>query len=292
MLWSPKRPKEFPKSKHLSADSPANRVQLKTRTSRLCLLRLEYVVQPRGMAPNEASRINPKVRWTLVSERKVMDTVVQIPLSEVVLDFDLYPRGQIDSTNVSEMIDACKAGVELPPILLDRKSKRCIDGFHRYRRAERMKEPAIAATLKDYKSEAEMLLDALRLNAQHGRKLSPFDRTRASLLADKLGIERSAVAEALSVPIEKLESLQANKSARAGSLTIPIKRTIHHMAGRKLNKRQVETNRKLSGSSQKYLVRQLIMLIGSKLLDMEDEELMEELGKLHEELGAVVEVMA
>src|SRR5271155_2464210 len=56
-----------------------------------------------------------------------------IALSELVLDFDIYPRVDVDTTNVSRIQDAITAKVAMPPLVIDKTSKRIIDGFHRYK---------------------------------------------------------------------------------------------------------------------------------------------------------------
>ena len=61
--------------------------------------------------------------------------------SELLLDYDLYPRERIEPFNVNQMIEALTAGRELPPIIVDRKSLRVIDGFHRVKAYQRLHGP-------------------------------------------------------------------------------------------------------------------------------------------------------
>lgn len=217
-------------------------------------------------------------------------------LSELVLDFDLYPRTQIDSHHVSEMVEAENAGVEFPPLVIDKKSKRIIDGFHRYKKHVRCHGPdaTIPVVEKTYRNDAAMLLDAIRYNANHGRNLSSFDRAHSILLAEKLGLNDKAVAGALSMTVGRVESLRISKSATVGngkvSVTVPIKQTIRHMAGKKLTRPQVDANKKLGGMNQLFYVNQLLTLIESDLIDKENEDLIEGLRKLHERLGETLAV--
>lgn len=197
--------------------------------------------------------------------------------SEIVLDFDLYPRNNIDQGNVKTLIDAIIAGEELPPVIIDKKSKRCVDGFHRIRAYLRHfgEEARICVVEKTYRNDAEMFLDAMRYNANHGAKLDPCDRTRCTIIAERLSIPLDAVAGALHMPVQKLGKLQNERTAKSGGgLTIPIKRTFLHMAGRKFSKRQEEANTKSSGMNQVFYVNQVIDLIEAKMLDTEDENLL------------------
>lgn len=216
----------------------------------------------------------------------------RMPIAELVLDFDLYPRSQVDSHHVTELMEAMKADVALPPILIDKKSKRVIDGFHRVKGKARADGPRaeIDVIEKSYRNEKEMLLDAIRLNAGHGRALSAYDRAHAILLGAKLGIADKALAGALSVTLDRVEGLRVSKSAKSNGATVPIKRTIHHMAGRKLTKPQVVANKKLGGMNQLFYVNQLVVLIESDLLDRENDDLLIGLRKLYELLEDIVVV--
>lgn len=206
----------------------------------------------------------------------------QLPLAEVVLDFDRYPRHEVTSHLVTEMMESCRAGVEFPPIVIDKRSRRVIDGFKRWKMHARLKLKTIAVVEKTYRSEGEMLLDAMRYNARHGQALDAFDRARCVILAGNLGIADKDLAAALSVTTEKVGALRTNKSAKAGKLTIPIKRTIGFMAGKRLNKQQVEANEKLSGMEASFSIRQLILLLETDLIDRTNGHVLKLLETLHD----------
>lgn len=98
------------------------------------------------------------------------------------------------------------------------------------------------------------------------------------------------LAGALHMPAEKLGALRNERTATAGGFTVPLKRTIsQQFAGRKLTKRQAEANERLSGMNQQFYANQLIELLESKMLDTEDEHLIERLRVLH---GLLDEVLA
>ena len=217
-------------------------------------------------------------------------------VSLLVLDFDLYPRQQIDSHHVGEMVAAEEAGVKFPPIVIDRKSKRVIDGWHRIRMKLRLyKENAeIEVIEKTYRNEREMFLDAIRLNASHGRNLSSYDRAHCALRAGELGIKDDVLAGALLVTVARVDALRVNKAATVGTgkaeVTVPIKRTIGHMAGKRLTRPQQEANKKLGGMAQLFYVNQLIMLIETDLLDTANKDLMAAIEKLAGMLPVEVKV--
>lgn len=212
--------------------------------------------------------------------------------AELVLDFSLYPRNNVDSHNIKNLIDALAAGEPLPPVVIDKKSKRVVDGFHRVKAYLKFlgDEAKIEVIEKTYKSDAQLFVDAMRYNATHGCKLDPCDRTHCLLLAESLNIPLDQVAGALHTTVDKLAALRADRTATSNGLTVPLKRTVRAFAGKKLTKRQQEANVRLSGMNQQFYANQLIELIESEMLDLENENLMMALKKLHELLEGVLVV--
>jgi len=203
-----------------------------------------------------------------------------VKTASLVLDFDLYPRQKIDSKHLSEMIEAENAGVEFPPVIADAKSKRVTDGFHRIRKQLKVygDDGEIPCVLKRYKSEQEMLLDAMRYNSAHGSNLTACDKAHCILLADQFDLEDAEVAAALSITEARIAELKVSKHATTGNgkvLGVALKGTIGHMAGKRLTKKQAAVNRKLGGMKPIFWVNQLIMLFENDLIDTTDEKLLE-----------------
>jgi len=218
----------------------------------------------------------------------------KININSLILDYSLYPRTKIDDQHVSYMLEVLKTNMELPPIVVDKKSLRIIDGFHRYtarRRFHKLNKDNdslifIDAIMKSYKSEAEMFADAMRLNSSHGRMLTQYDRAHCIIKAEELGLTVNVTTEALSITCNKYDELKVGHigklhiSPHLAAESIPLKRTIRYKAGKKLTTKQVEVNKMLSGMNQSFYVNQIIMLIESDLLDVNNKNLMERLEKL------------
>jgi hypothetical protein len=220
----------------------------------------------------------------------------KIPASELIVDFSLYPRGDVDSQHISYMVRSLEAGDTLPPII--------VDGVHRwnaYRRWSGKDDVGIDCVLREYKSEADLFLDAVRLNARHGAALTTFDRAKCALRARELQISQASIAEALFMTPDRLDTLLQERvghlrvAAIEGTSVvaytkenaIALKRTVQHMAGRTLTKRQAEINEHLSGMKAAFHVNQLLMLIEGEMLDLGDPKLMESLRKLERALKSV-----
>lgn len=210
-----------------------------------------------------------------------------VPVTEVILDFDLYPRASVDPHHLNAIYQAIQFGAELPPIVICKKSRKVADGFHRVQAYLRAKRKTIEVIEKTYRNAGELFLDAMRYNATHGRILTSYDRTHCALRAEQLGLEMEQVASALSMTQEAMGLLRTDRVGRLratdpanGHREVAIKRTIRHMAGKSLTKAQFEANEVLGGMEATFYVNQLITLISNGLLDTENEVLMEKLGLL------------
>ncbi len=222
---------------------------------------------------------------------------IKLKLSELVFDFDLYPRAEVDSHHVSVLRAADQAGAVFPPYVIDAASKRVIDGFHRGKkdRMEHGPDCEVECIAKTYRNEGEMFLDAMRYNASHGRALTMYDRARCALRCKKFKLGIVAIAAALGMTPAALQAIGEGRTANVRSEKdadegheVALKRTIAHMSGRTISADQQIANGKLSGMQQAFYVNQLIILIESKLLDTENSELMVRLAKLAELLETVV----
>lgn len=210
-----------------------------------------------------------------------------IKVGEIVQDFNLYPRVTIDPQHTKYIKDAIEAGIVMPPLVVCVKSLRLIDGFHRRQAYISLygADHEVEVVEKKYRDESEMLLDAIRYNANHGQTLSRYDRVHCMLLAERLKLSIDETASALSMSVDRLNELKVDRMAtvlgeRKHLEPTPIKRSIRHLAGETLTAEQVEVNKKLSGMNQAFHVTQLILLIENDLLDTSNKDLMDRLAHL------------
>lgn len=218
----------------------------------------------------------------------------KIKVGELVLDFTVYPRADVDQQHIGYMGEALDAGMDFPPIIIEKSTRRVADGFHRTKmyKSKCGDDYEVSVIEKTYANDGEFLLDAIRYNANHGRNLTPNDRTHCLIIAEKMGVPQDQLASALSMTVEKLGQMRVGRigKMRVGLTQAPValKQTIKHMAGKVLTKQQCEANDRLSGMNQVFYVNQVITLIESGLLDKEDEKLMSRLAVLRDALDEVV----
>lgn len=209
----------------------------------------------------------------------------KMKLSEIVLDFSVYPRSQVDSGNVSQLREAFRAGVDLPPPVIDQDSKRVVDGFHRVTMYRREMEPdaEIEVEVRDFGDESHLFSEAVRMNAAHGRPLSPFDRARCAARLKKYKIGVAKIAALLGVRVETLKAVAERRVAKTtDGREMIVKRSIAHVvkSGAPMTEAQEAANVKLDGMPPIYHAGQLLLLIENDLIDTSNADLMERLSKL------------
>lgn len=219
-----------------------------------------------------------------------------LPIADLVEDLSVYPRHAVDEANVTSLVRALESGATLPPIVVDKASKRIVDGIHRGRAYRRVlgAAGAVDVDLRSYKDEASLLLDAVAMNAVHGRQFDAIDRTRAVLMLEKQGVETLKIAAALHIPEAHVQKIKVRVATAThmsdqtvpGTRRIVLKRPVHHLAGTKLTDEQVDAHSRAPGVSYLLLTRQLTEGLRTHLLNLEDAKLMDALRDLHDELTA------
>lgn len=194
-------------------------------------------------------------------------------ISGLVLDRDLSPRASLGSVLIKQLAEALVAGATLPPVVVESKTSRLVDGFHRIEAHRRVygREAMVEVVEREYENDGDLFVDAVRLNAGHGSRLASYDQLRCVAIAERLSIDSRRMAKALSVRPSYIGELRASRMGTelATRSPIPLKRTIEHMRGQSLTPAQMETNQKLGGHSQAYSINQLNLLAENDLLDLE-----------------------
>lgn len=219
-------------------------------------------------------------------------SITQLPLADLVEDMDVYPRHAVDGSHVQSLVFALESGATLPPIVADKKSKRITDGWHRARAYKRLHGPTatVDVELVNYRNEAEMTFDAVERNSSHGRKLDAMDRTRCVLMLRSAGFKDSQISLVMHVPEQKVEKLSikvANAPISAsgnvpGTNKITLKRSVAHLAGTRLSKKQAEAHVTMPGTSFLLVTNQLIIGLREKMVNLDDDKLVAKLTELRD----------
>ncbi len=211
--------------------------------------------------------------------------IVKMQLSEIVLDYELYPRGSLDAVGAGDFVEAMRAGATFPPVVVDKKSKRLVDGWHRVRAARRLGLDTIDVVLKTYANEAALYTDAVALNKLHGIRFGHYDQARILVKGEQLRIRPAVLAGALGITLKRLELLKATRMAIGPKgETVALKPALSHMPGRTLTEKQVEVNKHTGGMNPLFYVNQLRGFIEADLIDVENAGVMAGLRELCDEL--------
>lgn len=225
---------------------------------------------------------------------------MKTPISELVEDFSLYPRADVDTAHVANIVRALEAGLTLPLIIVEKAGKRIIDGVHRSRAYRQFlgENAVIEVEARTYKDENEMLLDAAALNSNHGLKLSAQDMTRVAVMLQERGVTLNRIAVALHVPESRIEKIIVRVAPTTktlpecipGTKQIYLKPPVRWMADRsaRVTPSQAEALDRAPGTQYSLLVTQLRDALREGLIDPEDEGLRELLVALKNELAAYI----
>lgn len=229
-------------------------------------------------------------------------SIATIPISELLEDAEVYPRTHVDSQHVSALYNALESGAKLPPIIVDRRSKAIVDGWHRYRAIKRKYgvTATIEVEMRDYASRTAMLSEAVTLNSTHGRKLDVIDQVRCVNMLRKSKVSFKDISVILHIPEPKVKTLEVRivtvprgtNGTITGTDKIAIKRPVNWMAGTTFTTEQAKVHESLPGTNFLLVARQLKGAIQQRMVNPDDEKLMAELELLGQAIRSFFKSLA
>lgn len=222
------------------------------------------------------------------------ERVVKVKIGLIVIDWTIYPRGEFGAHNatISEYATMLRAGKAPPPVILEEKSDRLIDGLHRVKSARVIygDDYEIDAIYRRYKNDGEALRDACELNAYHGIPLDAHDIVHCYLLAQKHGLPPEQLALSIGRTMGDLMALVERKLARVGrgdnQEPVVLKRPVAHFAGHVLTRAQGAVNDKLTGTDQLKQIHDVYGMISEDMLNVDRVGMHNSVMELYEACGA------
>lgn len=217
-------------------------------------------------------------------------TVKTVPLASLVEDFSLYPRHRLDEVHISDLVRALLAGVDLPRIVVDAKSLRIVDGFHRRRAilSHVGTEATVKVEMRTYADDAAMFLDAVALNASHGRKLDRHDQARIVLRLRELHVEDAIIATTLHVSAPQVQHLSLRVVYDEGGRALAAKRGFEYLRGETLTAGQVTAMGSVRSGEVGRLCVELTSLLSAGMVDIANARIVEQLHALAATIARVV----
>jgi hypothetical protein len=220
--------------------------------------------------------------------------VDMVRVGELVIDYGILPRGAVNFAHVGTLKNAALAGASFPPVIAERSTKRVVDGLHRYTMYMQLygEEHEVEVEFRDFADENELWLAAVAANSTHGLAYTTYDRRRILVEAERRGISREVISSAIKMPVEKVEKKLADGSAFVKTPIgqrerVPLRTGLKGLAGRDLNKKQVEANEK-AGMRAEYHCEALVALLRAGLLSWCTKNVRGAVMALHKELAKQV----
>jgi len=196
-----------------------------------------------------------------------------VAVTDLRFDETIYPRQNVDDQHIKQMCHALEGGITLPPIIVERKTKRIVDGVHRYHAALRREAKTIFCILKDYKTDADLFREAVMLNTGVGLKLGVDDTLKVLQIAERYSLKEIEVSGMLRTSIAHLriiknrygtieETIKGVKQLRK----VALKGSVRHLSGEELTREQVAALESAPGQSYLLSIRQLLDAIKYDLL--------------------------
>lgn len=223
-------------------------------------------------------------------------TLQSVALASLIEDFSIYPRHAVDTTYVNQLAEAVRAGVSLPPPVVDAGTLRIADGWHRVRCYRKVlgSDASIDVDSRSFPSYQELVRFAVDANVTHGRRLDRVDRVRCAILLQEAGLGTTQIALTLRIRESEVQRIRlrvgtapdGGNEVIPGTDQIPLKRPAMHLAGQTLTEDQARAHGTLPGTSLTLLARQLLVAINAGFVDRENARLQAVLVELHAALGA------
>ena len=216
-----------------------------------------------------------------------------VALASLVEDFSLYPRNSVDQVHISDLVRAIQSGQELPLIVVDEKTLRIVDGVHRGRALTRVLggDAKVKVEVRRYESDAALFLDAVALNANHGRKLDRHDQVRIVLRLRELNVDDKTIAVALHVPEPTIPTLSVRVVYDQSGSAHPAKRGLKHISGQTLTDEQLKTIQSVRSAEAGRLCIELTRLLDNELVDLEDEVVVGRLQSLSKSIDSALQAV-
>jgi hypothetical protein len=183
-------------------------------------------------------------------------------IDDLKIDENVYPRNGISDINVYRLISALRTGVKLPPITIEARTLRIVDGRHRYEAYKAEKLKTIEVVEKVYASEADLFADTVRLNVSHGEPLDQFNIRSAIVRLNEYGYSKEKISDVVRLPVPAILKIERGFATDAETgKPVALKGGLSHLRGMPLDKEQQQVNRHYSGPKAIFYLRQLISLL-------------------------------
>ncbi len=214
-----------------------------------------------------------------MSKQKIVD----IELTELVLDPEVYPRWEghagVDWQTVAKYTQAMRNGAKFPPIHVVRRRDGkyvLLDGAHRVDAAKGAKReglPAIAEPgLFEDEAPRHWYLIAAQANAYAGRPYSTQDRAMIAYKLKQYGYDADTIASVVHYSRDELETiiaLRVVKDSNTGK-AVPLKAAVAGMSGTTRQQKAIEHQRPIANADVYRTLDEMLGLCRADVFEFSD----------------------
>ena len=216
-----------------------------------------------------------------------------IPVSDIVLDREFYPRVNDDWQTVAKYVDAYRADAKFPPIVVvwDRERKKYIvlDGWHRIQAVQRLKRETILADVRKGLLRKKWLPLALEMNIKNGRCLTTQDRTMIANRLMKAGYDLKGAAKLVCTTTETLNRWLISRVTDDGTI---IKSAVLPAAGTANQSNAIKHSGSIANANVRRTLDEMLAILRGNLIDVSVEAQKERAIEIHESLGELLGAVA
>ena len=204
-----------------------------------------------------------------------------LDVKSLVVEHDLYPRNSVNWLTVVQYQSALERGAKFPPILVAtyKGQKLIVDGAHRVGAHKAAKIGKIAAVVKRNWDAGRIFSEAVKANAAHGLRFSPYDTRRAIVrLRDEFDFSTTDISGFVQIPIGKMEKMVADTFQATGIAQFVKKAVVRDMDLSSTPNAQAAQD-VFRAQNQHQLLDEILVLLENNWITIDDKELMEKCEK-------------
>lgn len=140
------------------------------------------------------------------------ETVGDIRIQDIRFNTHLYPRSKVDQAHVKAIAEALRAGCELPPVVVDKKTGMIVDGEHRRQAHILVGREMIRGKYEDYADNHALMKAAIELNSTHGMPLTEADKTKCLRMRASYRMEEGELLSLLKITRSYAQTLHLERT--------------------------------------------------------------------------------
>ena len=223
-----------------------------------------------------------------------------VKINKIVVDKNLYPRDNWSFQTAYGYSQAMVAGAKFPPVVLSlsRGKYYLVDGRHRIEALKLLKETEMPAEIFVGWSRQKIFEEAVKRNITHGKALTVHEKRAAALKLRGWKYDKSQISELVRVPMDKLDNFIEQRLVNTITgetiavgdrkvqkiVPVVVKSGIKNVTERETVsiKTLNEVQPSLYAGSQVSLLKSLVKIIESGLLDTKNKQVTRLCKKLKE----------